>query len=315
MRPTLRGIVASALLFVLAQTGMAQDKTVLATDRDKVSYMAGIDVAHSIAAAAPDMDYAAFERALRNGFAGGKPLLGDAETQATGRALMQAIGARKGQPPGTLPAATPGLSSEKVGLLVGADAGRSLAPVSSEIDVPTFMQALRTVLQGGKPLLSDEEATAVRTAFTARMNAKQQALAAQAGSRNLVEGQAFLAKNKAVAGVHVTPSGLQYMVLRQGAGPQPMPTDRVRVNYRGTLLDGTEFDSSYKNGEPAEFGLDEVIRGWTEGVGMMPVGSKYRFWVPANLGYGAKGTPGGPIPPNATLVFDVELMAILPPGR
>ena len=135
----------------------------------------------------------------------------------------------------------------------------------------------------------------------------------QAGSRNLAEGQAFLAKNKAVTGVHATPSGLQYMVLRQGSGPQPMPTDRVRVNYRGTLLDGTEFDSSYKSGQPAEFALNEVVRGWTEGVGLMPVGSKYRFWIPSNLGYGAKGM--GPIGPNATLVFDVELMAILPPGR
>ena len=315
MRPTLRGIVATALLFVLAQSGMAQDKTTLATDRDKVSYMAGMDVSHSIAPAAPEMDYAAFERALRNGLAGGKPLLSDAETQATGRALMQAIGARKGQPPGSKPAATPGLSSEKVGLLVGADVGRSLAPVSSDIDVSTFMQALRTVLQGGKPLLSDDEANAVRTAFTARVNAKMQAQAAQAGSRNQAEGIAFLAKNKSVVGVHTTPSGLQYMVLRQGAGPVPMPTDRVRVNYSGTLLDGTEFDSSYKNGAPAEFALNEVVRGWTEGVGLMPVGSKYRFWIPAKLAYGAQGMPNSPIGPNAALTFDVELMAILPPGR
>ena len=312
MRSTLRGIVATALLFALAQSGMAQDKTALVTDRDKVSYMAGSDVAHSISAAAPDMDVAAFERALRNGFAKGAPLLSEAETQATGRALMQAIGARKGQPPGAVPAATPGLSSEKVGLLVGSDVGRSLAPVASEIDVPTFMQALRTVLKGRKPLLSDEEANAVRDAFTQRMQARMQAQVAQAGSKNQAEGEAFLAKNKTVTGVYVTPSGLQYMVLRQGAGPQPMPTDRVRVNYRGTLLDGTEFDSSYKTGQPAEFALNEVIRGWTEGVGMMPVGSKYRFWIPANLAYGPKG--GGPIGPNATLTFDVELMAILPPG-
>jgi len=314
MRSTLRGIFATALLFALAQSGMAQEKTALVTDRDKVSYMAGSDVAHSIAAAAPDMDYVAFERALRNGFAKGKPLLSEAETQATGRALMQAIGARKGQPPGTVPAATPGLSGEKVGLLVGSDVGRSLAPVASEIDIPTFMQAMRTVLDGGKPLLSDEEANAVRAAFTQRMQAKMQAQAAQLGGKNQAEGDAFLAKNKAVTGVHVTPSGLQYMVLRQGAGPRPMPTDRVRVNYRGALLDGSVFDSSYDRGQPAEFALDEVIRGWTEGVGMMPVGSKYRFWIPANLGYGAQGTPGGPIGPNAALTFDVELMAILPPG-
>jgi FKBP-type peptidyl-prolyl cis-trans isomerase FkpA len=314
MRSTLRGIVATALLFALAQSGMAQNKTSLATDRDKVSYMAGIDVAHSIAAAAPEMNYAAFERALRNGLAGGKPLLDDAQSQATGRALMQAIGARKGLPPGAVPAATPGLSSEKVGLLVGSDVGRSLAPVSSEIDIPTFMQALRTVLKGGKPLLSDEEANAVRAAFTQRMQAKMQAQAAQLGGKNQAEGDAFLATNKAVKGVHVTPSGLQYMVLRQGAGPRPMPPDRVRVNFRGALLDGSVFDSSYDRGQPAEFALDEVIRGWTEGVGMMPVGSKYRFWIPANLGYGAKGTPGGPIGPNATLTFDIELMAILPQG-
>ena len=314
MRPTLRGIVATVLLFALAQSGIAQEKTALASDRDKVSYMAGIDVARSIAAAAPEMDYAAFERALRNGFAGGKPLLGEAETQATGRALMQAIAARKGQPPGSVPAATPGLSREKVGLLVGADVGRSLAPVASEIDVPTFMQALRTVLQGGKPLLSAEEANTTRAAFTQRIQAKMQAEAAQAGAKHQAEGDAFLAKNKTVTGVHVTPSGLQYMVLRQGAGPRPMPTDHVRVNYRGTLLDGSVFDSSYDRGEAAEFALNQVIRGWTEGVGLMPVGSKYRFWIPANLGYGAKGTPGGPIPPNATLSFDVELMAILPPA-
>lgn len=314
MRSTLRGIVATVLLFALAQSGMAQDKTALATDRDKVSYMAGSDVAHSIAAAAPEMDYAAFERALRNGFAGGKPLLSESETQATGRALMQAIAARKGQPPGTLPAATPGLSSEKVGLLVGSDVGRSLAPVSSEIDIPTFMQALRTVLKGGKPLLSDEEANAVRAAFTQRMQAKMQAQAAQLGGKNQAEGDAFLARNRAVKGVHVTPSGLQYMVLRQGAGPRPMPTDRVRVNYRGALLDGKVFQSSYDNGQPAEFAVNEVIPGWNEGLGLMPVGSKYRFWIPAKLAYGAQGMPNSPIGPNATLTFDVELMAILPQG-
>ena len=314
MRSTTRGIVATVLLFALAQAGMAQEKTALATDRDKVSYMAGTDVARSIAPAAPEMDVAAFERALRNGLAGNKPLIDDSEAKATAQALMQAVNARKGQPPGTVPAATPGLSREKVGLLVGADVGRSLAPVAAEIDISTFMQALRTVLQGGTPLLSDAEAATVREAFTQRVNAKMQAMEAQAGARNQAEGQAFLAKNQAVTGVHVTPSGLQYMVLRQGAGPRPMPTDRVRVNYRGALLDGTVFDSSYDRGQPEEFALNGVVRGWTEGLGLMPVGSKYRFWIPASLGYGAKGTPGGPIPPNATLTFDVELMAILPPN-
>src|SRR3546814_1489962 len=106
-----------------------------------------------------------------------------------------------------------------------------------------------------------------------------------------------------------TPSGLQYMVLRQGAGPRPKPSDRVRVNYRGTLLDGTVFDSSEQHGGAAEFGLNQVIAGWTEGVSMMPVGAKYRFWIPSELAYGKQGNPA--IEPNTTLVFDVELLAIL----
>ena len=123
-----------------------------------------------------------------------------------------------------------------------------------------------------------------------------QAKAAAAAGSNRAEGDRFLAENKAVKGVFTTPSGLQYMVLRQGAGPRPMPTDRVRVNYEGTLLDGTVFDSSYERGQPAEFGLNQVIAGWTEGVSMMPVGAKYRFWIPGDLAYGAKGAPGGDRP-------------------
>ena len=139
-----------------------------------------------------------------------------------------------------------------------------------------------------------------------------QAKAAEAANKNRAEGAAFLAKNKGVKGVFTTQSGLQYMVLRQGAGPRPTATDKVRVNYHGTLLDGTVFDSSYDRGQEVEFPLNQVIAGWTEGVAMMPVGSKFRFWIPGELAYGAKGTPGGPIGPNATLQFDVELMAIVP---
>ena len=161
------------------------------------------------------------------------------------------------------------------------------------------------------PLLADTEAKALLTAFSQQMQTKMQAKASAAGAKNKTQGAAFLAKNKTVKGVYTTPSGLQYMVLRQGAGPRPKPSQHVRVNYRGTLLDDTVFDSSYDRGQPAEFGLDQVIPGWAEGVSLMPVGAKYRFWIPGDLAYGAKGTPGGPVGPNATLVFDVELMAIV----
>jgi FKBP-type peptidyl-prolyl cis-trans isomerase FkpA len=166
-------------------------------------------------------------------------------------------------------------------------------------------------VSNGAPLLAEAEADALRKAFSERVQARMQADATQAAGVNQAAGTAFLDKNKAVKGVFTTPSGLQYMVLRQGAGQRPRPTDKVRVNYHGTLLDGTVFDSSYDRGQPAEFGLDQVIAGWTEGVSMMPVGAKYRFWVPAALAYGVKGTPGGPVGPNSTLIFDVELLDIL----
>ncbi len=126
----------------------------------------------------------------------------------------------------------------------------------------------------------------------------------------LEKGEAFLKENSTKEGVKTTASGLQYKVLKEGTGKIPKATDNVQVHYRGTLLDGTEFDSSIKRGEPAEFPLNRVIPGWTEGVQLMKEGSKYQFTIPSKLAYGERGTPGGPIPPNATLIFEVELISI-----
>jgi FKBP-type peptidyl-prolyl cis-trans isomerase FkpA len=308
---------ATALMLVVTamlSTAGAQEKTVLTSDRDKVSYAIGMDVANSIKPIGPDLDVAAFEQAVRQAFEGGEPSLARDEAMATDAALRARIAAREGKPvPGAAPGAqAPAVDKVKVGQLIGGHmVGPSLAGVRDEIEFPVFMQALRTVLSGAKPLLADSDAKAVLAGFSERMQAKTQAKASAAGAMNKTEGAAFLAKNRTVTGVHVTPSGLQYMVLRQGAGPRPKATDRVRVNYRGTLLDGTVFDSSYDRGQAAEFGLDQVIPGWTEGVSLMPVGAKYRFWIPGELAYGNQGTPGGPIGPNATLIFDVELMDIL----
>jgi FKBP-type peptidyl-prolyl cis-trans isomerase FkpA len=310
MKPLMRGLVAlfttAAMLFGAAAS--AQDKTVLTTERDKASYMVGTDIGRSIAPVGPDLDLAAFEKAIRNAFAGGKPLLTPEEAKATGQALMARIGARSGQP--SADAKLPAVGKDKVGLLVGTDVGRALTPIKDELDFPVFLQAVRTMLANGKPLLSEEEITAVRQAFSQKVQARMQAKATAAAGTNQTEGTEFLAKNKAVKGVFSTPSGLQYMVLRQGAGARPRTTDRVRVNYQGALLNGTVFDSSYDRGQPTEFALNQVIPGWTEGLTLMPVGAKYRFWIPGELAYGAKGTPDGSIGPNSTLVFDVELLAI-----
>jgi FKBP-type peptidyl-prolyl cis-trans isomerase len=127
---------------------------------------------------------------------------------------------------------------------------------------------------------------------------------------NLEKGEAFLKENARKDGVKATASGLQYKVLKEGTGKVPKATDMVVVHYKGTLLDGTEFDSSYKRGEPATFPLNRVIPGWTEGVQLMKEGAKYQFTIPSKLAYGEQGTPGGPIPPNATLVFEVELISV-----
>jgi len=273
-----------------------------------------MDVGHSIKPVGPDLDLAAFEQAVSRTFAGQPPALSQEEAMATDAALRARIAARDGKAPaGTAPGTPPpSVDKTKVGQLVGGQmVGPSLTPIKDEIELPVLVQAVRTVLEGGQPLLAEDEAKSVLAAFSQRVQGKLQAKSAADGERNKTEGAAFLAKNKAVTGVYTTSTGLQYMVLRQGSGAKPRPSDRVRVNYRGTLLDGTVFDSSYDRGQPAEFGLDQVIPGWTEGVAMMPIGSKYRFWIPGELAYGSKGTPGGPIGPNATLVFDVELMDIL----
>ena len=314
MKRSIRGVaalVAATLAMmggnVLAQNNDQAGKTALVSERDKVSYAVGLDVGKSFQPVADFIDLAAFERSIRNVFDGGKPLMTEAEAKATDESLRKNLAVRQGAPvpgmaPGTQP---PAVDKGKVGTMLGSFAvGPSLAPLKGEIDLGTLMQAVRTSLANGKPLLSEQEAMATMQAY---MTKKQ----GMAGQKNREEGAAFLSKNKTQPGVITTPSGLQYTVLRPGNGARPTATSKVRVNYEGKLLDGTVFDSSYQRGQPAEFGLNQVIAGWTEGVALMPVGSKYRFWIPSNLAYGASGTQGGPIGPDATLTFDVELMGIL----
>lgn len=314
MKRSMRGaaaLVAATLAMmggnVLAQNNDQAAKTALVSERDKVSYAVGLDVGKSFEPVADFIDLAAFERSIRNVFDGGQPLMTEAEAKATDEALRKNLAVRQGAPvpgvaPGTQP---PAVSKDKVGTMLGSFAvGPSLVPLKSEIDLGVLMQAVRTSLTKGQPLLSEQEAMATMQAY---MTKKQ----GMAGQKNREEGAAFLSKNKTQPGVITTPSGLQYTVLRPGNGARPTATSKVRVNYEGKLLDGTVFDSSYQRGQPAEFGLNQVIAGWTEGVALMPVGSKYRFWIPSNLAYGASGTQGGPIGPDATLTFDVELMGIL----
>lgn len=197
----------------------------------------------------------------------------------------------------------------KLGYAMGMDVGTSFAQVAGDIDVDAFVEGFRTTVAKGETRLAADEVTGIKQAFFQKRQKEQQAKMAAEGEANKKAGEAFLAANKQKKGVITTASGLQYEVLQAADGAKPAATDTVTVNYKGTLIDGTEFDSSYARGEPATFPLNRVIKGWTEGVQLMSVGSKYRFYVPSDLAYGPRGA-GPKIGPNATLIFEVELLSI-----
>ncbi len=200
----------------------------------------------------------------------------------------------------------------KFSYAMGMDVGTSLRQMGSDIDADVLVEALRTSLAGGEVRLKPEEAGQVKQAFFQKKQQEKQAEMAATGATNKVTGETFLATNKKKESVMTTDSGLQYEVLTSADGAKPVATDTVKVHYKGTLIDGTEFDSSYARGEPATFPLNRVIRGWTEGVQLMTVGSKYRFFVPSGLAYGERGA-GQKIGPNSTLIFEVELLNIETP--
>jgi FKBP-type peptidyl-prolyl cis-trans isomerase FklB len=193
--------------------------------------------------------------------------------------------------------------SYSIGLNIGFNLGRQNVQVNPDVLAAGIKDAI-----AGKPQLNTDQVKEVMATFEKDMQQKQKA----AGEKNASEGVKFLEENKKKEGVKATASGLQYKVLKEGTGPQPKETDTVTVNYRGTLINGTEFDSSYKRGQPATFPLNGVIKGWTEGLQLMKTGSKYQFFVPPNLAYGDRNV-GPDIAPNSTLIFEVELIGVKPP--
>jgi FKBP-type peptidyl-prolyl cis-trans isomerase FklB len=197
----------------------------------------------------------------------------------------------------------------KASYAVGLNIGKSLRRDAVDIDPATFEQGLKDGLAGGKALLTDDEMKTTMTAVQADLRKRQEAEMAQAGEVNKKEGDVFLAANKTKEGVVTLPSGLQYKILKEGTGAKPTASDTVVCNYKGTLIDGKEFDSSYKRGQPATFPVGQVIKGWTEALQIMPVGSKWQLFIPSELAYGPRG-PSPDIGPNATLIFEVELLSI-----
>ncbi|OIO75133.1 MAG: hypothetical protein AUJ57_00655 [Zetaproteobacteria bacterium CG1_02_53_45] len=199
--------------------------------------------------------------------------------------------------------------SAKLGYAIGMDIGQSLKTLETDLDRAAMIAAINDRLDNAETKLSQEEAGKVKQEFFVKQAEKKAAEQKAAGEKNKTDGEAFLASHAKEEGVSVTESGLQYKVLRAAEGAKPAATDKVTVHYKGMLIDGSEFDSSYSRGEPITFPLDGVIKGWQEGVQLMTVGSKYKLVLPADLAYGDRGA-GPKIGPNAVLVFEVELLSI-----
>lgn len=197
--------------------------------------------------------------------------------------------------------------TERVSYTLGYNMGQNLKRDEVEVDVDIFTKALKEAGEGKEPKLTQEEMQMAMRSLQELLQAKQAAVIKEAADKNQKEGDEFFAANGKKSGVKTTESGLQYKVLNKGKGPKPTADSTVTVHYSGKLLDGTEFDSSYSRGEPATFGVGQVIPGWTEVLQMMPEGSKWEVYIPSSLAYGPGGA-GQHIGPNATLVFEIELL-------
>jgi len=198
---------------------------------------------------------------------------------------------------------------EKLSYSLGANLGQNVKSNNLDIDAEIFSKAIKDALTGSKPLLSEEEMKTALQDFQQKMRQKQMAAMQELGAKNKKEGEAFLAANKKKPGVVTLPSGVQYKVMKAGTGKKPTVNDTVVAHYTGTLINGKEFDSSVRRGEPATFPLGGVVKGWQEVLPLMPTGSKWQVFIPANLGYGETGA-GQAIGPNETLVFEIELISI-----
>lgn len=201
----------------------------------------------------------------------------------------------------------------KVSYSIGLDIGSTFKKQKMDVDLDVLLAGLRDGMGDGKPLMTEEEVRETMTAYSASMREKQAEQQKEEATKNLAKAEKFLAENKSKEGVKTTASGLQYKVEKEGSGEAPKEDNLVVVHYRGTLIDGKEFDSSYKRNEAATFPVNRVIKGWTEALQLMKPGSKYKLFIPPNLAYGERGA-GQDIGPNEALIFDVELIEVRPPN-
>lgn len=243
-------------------------------DQEKLGYAIGCDIANSLKTRATPVNMAAFSQGLNQTF--------------------------NGQP----------TDEEKLSYALGCNVGSQLKKQEAPVDVAMLTQALTAILNKQAPAMTDEQAREAIMAWQKDAQTKAEAKRKEQADKNLAEGKAFLEANAKKEGVKVLENGLQYKVIKDGTGNSPAATDKVKVNYKGSLVNGTEFDSSYKRGQPAEFQVGRVIPGWTQGLQLMKEGAKWELYIPANLAYG-ENPPTPTIPPNSVLIFEVELLEVI----
>jgi FKBP-type peptidyl-prolyl cis-trans isomerase FklB len=239
--------------------------------------------------------------------ASGQASSGQASSGAT--ATKKPAGTTAAKRPTTAAPVVLKTDKDKQSYAMGMNLGLGLHKQGMTLDTALVARGMKDAMTGGKTALTEDEARAAIQQLQGTLRQNAEAKAHEAGAANRKEGEAFLAANKSKEGVQTLPSGLQYKILTEGNGPKPTATDTVTCNYRGTLIDGKEFDSSYKRGQPASFNVSGVIKGWTEALQLMPVGSKWQLFVPTDLAYGDR-PPVPDIAPGATLIFEVELLSI-----
>jgi FKBP-type peptidyl-prolyl cis-trans isomerase len=297
MKAKFTAALAGCLLFLGACT-MAPT-----SDEDKASYAIGTQVGGNLDRVKDRIALKSVTEGLQDKILG-KPSRVSDEDMGKAMQEVQAAMQAQGAPPAD------DASKDKAGYAIGTQIGGSLARFKDDLNLKQVVAGIKDKALGKTLKMTDADISAAMQAFQQKIQSAQTAGQKEASDKNLKEGAAFLDNNKKNPKVKVTASGLQYEVLTAGSGKKPKATSTVSVNYKGTLIDGTEFDSSYKRGQPAEFPVNGVIPGWTEALQMMSVGSKWRIVLPGNIAYGERGA-GGQIGPNAVLVFEVELLKIV----
>lgn len=290
-----------------AKSESIKEDVELTTDKDKASYYIGTDIGNSFGGPGPEFNGDELAQGIFSSIEGETPKMSEDEITSAMTSFQMEMQKQRGTSPDSLDLSN--VDMDKISYAIGIDIGNNLKSQGFELNNRALIRGLSDKMDNAELLLSDAEMQTAMTAYQTEMNTQRESKMQETGLKNKTEGEQFLAQNKTKEGVVELPSGLQYKIIKEGTGKSPSADDTVVTHYKGTLIDGTTFDSSYDRGEPVEFPVNGVIPGWTEALQLMKEGGKWELYIPGNLAYGERGA-GGKIGPNATLIFTVELIEV-----